>query len=358
MLGLAVLAACQAVTPAPAGGSAGNSSSTTPPAETRAPVPTAPRTPPALPPIFQSPHLNALDTPHTYLKDACEYLHDKWDSGKAEPGTIVLIVMLHSINQGKAEGSDAMNEGFFARMMNELHDQQFEAINTQQLADFLEGNAKIPARSVVLMQDGRRLLENFDAHFRPYWEKWAWPVVNAWDNRGATTEALWAQQASLEAEGWVDHQVYGPTMPAGAEHLTDQYLTDQLQQPLNDFGTRFEKAPIGIVWPNGVGVTPAQVARKLGYRLGFTFNPRGPIMFDWVPLADAADHLRPSYFPEGNIGDPLMTLPRYWPYQVHDVIDSVRITGKEAAVYARGNRATELEYYNVVCASEYGAIPG
>jgi hypothetical protein len=79
-------------------------------------------------------------------------------------------------------------------------------------------------------------------------------------------------------------------------------------------------------------------------------------MFNWVPLADAADSRRPSYLPEDAIADPLMTLPRYWPYQVHGVIDSVRITGKEAAAYAQEHRAAELEYYDIVCASTYGAI--
>ena len=100
----------------------------------------------------------------------------------------------------------------------------------------------------------------------------------------------------------------------------------------------------------------AQAARTVGYRLGFTINPRGPLMFNWVPQADLADKLRPSYLPEGPVGNPLMTLPRYWPYQVRDALDAVRITGKDAAAYAQQNKPTEMAYYNIVCAGTDGPI--
>ena len=80
-------------------------------------------------------------------------------------------------------------------------------------------------------------------------------------------------------------------------------------------------------------------------------------MYNWVPLASEADPKRPSYIPEKQIGDPLMTLPRYWPYQVVGAIDQVRIMGNEAAAYARANRDIEFEYYNIVCAQTHGPLP-
>ena len=52
-----------------------------------------------------------------------------------------------------------------------------------------------------------------------------------------------------------------------------------------------------------------------------------------------------------------MTLPRYWPSQVRDQLDQVRLTGKEAVFYAEQNKKVELEYYDIVCAPEYGEIP-
>ena len=51
-----------------------------------------------------------------------------------------------------------------------------------------------------------------------------------------------------------------------------------------------------------------------------------------------------------------MVLPRYWPYQVQASLDTVRTIGNEAAAYAEQNKATELEYYDIMCAPTYGAI--
>lgn len=328
----------------------------TPPA-TPNPTPTVPQTPPTLPGIYQSTRLNPLDTPRSYIEDNCEYLRNKWDSQNASPGTIVMTIMLHSINQGKAEGPDDINVSDFDRMVADLHRQKFQAVNVQQLADFLERNGKIPPRSVVLIQDGRHYAQNFDDHFREYWDKWGWPMVNAWDNRGNTSESLWADQAKMEQEGWVDHQVYGVAINPSAQPLTEGPLTEQLQQPLGDFEKYFHKKPIAIVWPNGFDKKATQIARDVGYRLGFTINSRGPLMYNWVPLADEQDSFRPSYQPEGAIGDPLMTLPRYWPSQVHAAIDSVRLLGKEAADHAEQNRDSEMHYYDIMCQPAYGPIP-
>jgi hypothetical protein len=80
-------------------------------------------------------------------------------------------------------------------------------------------------------------------------------------------------------------------------------------------------------------------------------------MFNWIPLADQDDPNRPSYLSEGGMNDPLMVIPRYWPSQIIQEVDAVRIMGKEAATYAEANKATELEYYDIVCAPSLGPIP-
>jgi hypothetical protein len=100
-----------------------------------------------------------------------------------------------------------------------------------------------------------------------------------------------------------------------------------------------------------------EAARQLGYQLGFTSNSRGPVMYNWVPLADEFDPERPTYLPEGNIRDPLMTLPRYPADQVLDALDKVRVTGNEAAEFARKNQAAEFEYYETICEPIYGPMP-
>lgn len=304
--------------------------------------------------------MNPLDTPRPYLKDDCQYLKAKWDPNNAEPGTVVMIIMFHGITKGQLiESVDGVTKRDFHHIMEQLKEQGFEAIHTRQLVDFLETNAKIPYRSVVLIQDDHHRGENFLKNFLPYWETWGWPVVNGWPTQPDTLEVIWEENIALENEGWVDHQAQGVMV---GSRLSDDspkaVVTRELQDPIAVFQERFKKTPIAIIWPGGgFGVRPVEMARDLGYRLGFTINSRGPVMFNWIPLANKEDPKRPSYQPEGEVSDPLMTLPRYWPYEVLDQLDEVRLTGREAAAYAQENKAVEMEYYEIVCAPTYGPIP-
>lgn len=326
---------------------------------TPVPTPTAPRTPPALPGPYVSPLLNPRDTPHTYIADTCQYLKLRWDPNNAAPGTVVMVIMFHSITDGQVTAYNQMSVGEFKLLMNDLKSQGFEAIDTAQLADFLERNAKIPPRSVLLIQDDRKFRANFDTHFYPYYQAYGWKVVNAWISAADTSEALWADNIALENEGWVDHQAHGVVHNIPIEtNSSDAYILGELQGSIDAFRQRFNKTPIAFIWPGG-GFTPRSVelARQVGYRLGFTVNPRGPLMFNWIPQMDAFDPARPSYLPEGPAGDPLLTLPRYWSPDARMHIDEVRLIGKEAAAYAEANRAIELAYYDIVCAPTYGPIP-
>jgi hypothetical protein len=323
--------------------------------------PTIPRTPPALPAGFTTSLLNPLDTPHTYITDTCQYLKARWDPNNAAPGAVVMVIMFHSILKAGDELTDynQISSGAFDILMRDLHEQNFQAINTQQLADFLEHNAKIPPRSVMLLVDDRRFNEYFNKNFRPYWESYGWPVVNAWISTPYNTADLWQQQVDLEAEGWVDHQAHGVVHNTPiSEYSPDSYILGELQGSITAFQEHFNKTPIAFIWPLG-RFTPhaVQLARQSGYRLGFTINPRGPLMFNWIPLSDNPDPRRPSYMPEGPVGDPLMVLPRFWSFDADKHIDYVRVIGQEAADYAEVNRAVELEYYDIVCAPVYGPIP-
>jgi hypothetical protein len=319
----------------------------------------APRTAQALPRPYQSPYLNVYDTPHGYITDDCQYLKAKWDPNNAAPGTVVMITMFRGITKGPLESIDDVNVVVFHKMMKELKDQGFEAINTQQLLGFLTTNEKIPPRSVVIIQDGRHQGENYEDHFREYWESWKWTIINGWPSQADTTEKMWQENIALETEGWVDHQSQGVMI---GSYLTDSspsaVISRELKGSITAFEQRFNKKPIAIIWPGGgFGFGPVQAARQLGYRLGFTLNSRGPVMYNWIPLANKPDPGRPAYIPEGPINDPLMTLPRYWPHQVLEAMDNVRITGREAAAYAEENKSIELEYYDIVCAPTYGPIP-
>lgn len=331
------------------------------PTETPIPTATVPRTPPALPGVFSTSQLNPLDTPHTYIQDTCQYLYDKWNSNNAAPGTVVMVIMLHGIKKEAADvTANDITVQDFRQMMNDLKEQGFEAITANQMADFMDHNAKIPQRSVLIIQDDRRTGENFNDHFRPFYEKWGWPVVNAWISAEDGPRALSLQDnIALEAEGWVDHQSHGYIHNINmTDSATDEFIRTEFEKSKADLEQNFHKTPVAIIWPGGgFGVRPVQIAREYGYRLGFTVNPRGPVMFNWVPLADQADPARPAYLAEGYVNDPRMVLPRYWPYQVQANLDIVRNIGNQAAEYARQNKAIELEYYDIMCAPTLGPIP-
>lgn len=238
-------------------------------------TPTAIRTPPVLPKTFQTSLLNAVDPPHTYISNTCQYLQDKWSSKNSSPGTVVLAIMFHGIEQpkpGVALGSNQIPAVQFNGLMNSLQNHNFEAISTAQLAAFLEHNTKIPPLSVILIVDDRPSAQYFNDYFRPWWEADHWPVVSAWISTPLNTAEQWQEQVNLENEGWVDHQAHGvvhniPMWPG----VSDAYIIGELQGSINAFKLHFNKVPIAIIWPGGgFSTRSVQLARQLGYQLGFT----------------------------------------------------------------------------------------
>ncbi len=332
------------------------------PAATATATPDPNRTPPALPAAFTTDLLNPLDAPHTYIQDTCQALKAKWSSNNAAPGTVVMVIMFHSITKGEvaADNYNAISMGDFRRLMKDLKEAGFEAIDMQQAADFLYYNAKIPQRSALLIVDDRHTREYFDVTFAGYYKDWGWKVINSWINADDSIYTLNIQDnVNLGKEGWVDYQSHGyiHNIPM-SDDSTDEYLKGELLGSMEKMQKDFDKTPIAIIWPGGgFGQKPVEAARKYGYNLGFTINPRGPLMFNWVPQADADDSMRPSYIPEGAIGDPLLTLPRYWDTDARSHLDTVRNIGKTAAAYAESVKAAELEYYDIVCAPTSGPIP-
>ena len=327
--------------------------------ETPGVTPTALRTPPALAATFSTSQLGALVTPHTYIQDSCEYLKQKWSSTNSPPGTIVMVIMFHTISKDAATAANEISNQDFKKLMNDLHDAGFQAIYMQELSDFLYSNAKIPDRSVLLVQDDRHAAQNFNDHFLPYYQEWGWPVINGWVSALGGQDPVLQENVALSQAGWVDYQAHGVihNIPM-SDTSTDDFLTGELEGSIKNIETYFGKTPIAIIWPGGgFGVRPVEFARKFGYKLGFTVNPRGPLMYDWIPLADQQDPTQPLAIAEGPVNDPLMVLPRFWDTDARAHIDDVRRIGEEAAAYAQSHKAAELEYYDIICAPNYGPMP-
>lgn len=331
-----------------------------PPTET--PTPTPIRTPPALPDVFTSTILDKDVLPQTYVQDTCEYLKDRWNPNNSAPGTVVMVIMYHSVTEDTTpllpDGSQ-VHHSDLVRTFEHAHEVGFETINTAQLVDFLDHNAKIPARSLLVIVDDRKRKEYYETHFIPFLEKFHWTITNGWISAKDTPDYLWKENEDVVNAGWVDPQAHGVVhnIPIG-EYSDDEYILGELQGSIDGIQSHFGKAPVGFIWPGG-GFTKhaVELARQVGYKVGFTTNPRGPVMFNWIPQAAKEDPNHPFWLAEIPAGDPRMTLPRYWSSDAAYRIDDVSNIGQEAAAAAEKSKADELEYYDIMCKGRTGEIP-
>ncbi len=315
--------------------------------------------PPALPPVYRSSRLNPLDTPHTYINDTCRYLKNKWNPINAEPGTAVMIILIKNINRGTVALTDSISVGEFRRLMDQLKEQGFEAITVKQLLAFMERNTKIGPRSVLFIQSDNHDREYYENIFRDYHEDWGLTVTNGWVSDPDLEELLVRENVDMERQGLVDHQAQGVILGTTlSDDSSKVVIARELQGSVNGITRDFAKNPIAIIWPGGgFGFRPVEVARRLRFKLGFTSNQRGPVLYNWVPLANDFDPQRPTLTPEGQINDPLMTLPVYSPQEALNSIDLVRKIGGEAKAYAGENKAMEVEYYESICVPTHGTMP-
>lgn len=317
------------------------------------------RKPPELPAVFQTELLNKLDTPHEYEEDVCKVIKNRWGAGKAAPGTVVMVVMYHGIAKGATEvqQDNAVTADKHNQFMRNLHDQGFTAINTEQFIAFMENNDWIPERSALIIVDDRHTEENYVTHFKEYYDNWGWPVVNGWISAASTTQALWDENAHAEEIGLVDHQAHGVIHNENmSDASTDEFLIGELKGSVDAIQEHFHKTPRAIIWPGGgFGKRPIEFAKEFGYKVGFTTHPRGPVMYNWVPLCDVNDATRPYYAVDGN-QDPLFVIPRYWSPDASEHVDTVRQIGKSAKEYYESIRGTELEYYDIVCKPVMGEL--
>lgn len=346
--------------------------------------------PPELPEGFISDHLRGGTLPQNYIEDSCSYLKARWDSDNSSPGTVVMPVMFHGVVEDSQEIDNPMNvhHSDMVEFIERARSLGFETITTQELVDFLENNARIPALSLILIVDDRRP-GAVREHFMPYLEQYDWTLTLGWligdtDIKPASYleccpwenfSSLWEQMEAYNATGYLDIQSHGNIHNiniTGAS--TDEYILSELNESRRiiqehfyckdyDTGQQFTtcdtQQPLAFIWPGG-SFTPraANLARENGYRIGFTINPRGPIMFNWIPQAETADAASPSWLPEGPVDDPLMTLPRYWSYDTLYRIDEVVLIARQAQAYAEINRQAEIDYYNYFCRESYGEIDG
>lgn len=332
------------------------------PSPTPTASPTPLRTPSPLPPAFSSGLLEKDVVTVEYVADRCEYLKNRWDPNKSAPGTVVMVIMYHSVTEDynplSPDGSQ-VHHSDLVMTFEHAHEVGFETITAAQMADFLDNNARIPRRSLLVIVDDRKRKEYYQTHFIPLLEKYHWTITNAWISAKDTPEYLWKENQDVVQAGWVDVQAHGVVhnIPIG-DYSTDDEIRKELYGSIEAIEKYHGKRPIAFIWPGG-GFTAraAELAVEAGYRLGFTTNPRGPVMYNWVPQAADKNPNHPFWLPEIPAGNPLMTLPRYWSMDAAYRIDDVIAIGDDAAAEAEKNRSVELEYYDVMCKPRTGEIP-
>jgi peptidoglycan/xylan/chitin deacetylase (PgdA/CDA1 family) len=312
-------------------------------------TPTHPPPSPTVPPppleVFTHSLLRVGVIPQTYITDPCEQLRLRWGADKAEPGTIVVPIMFHGIRSaGKtiAEGDDiSITEEQFNAFILYAKNLGFETITSQQLRDFLYENRYIPPRSMILIVDDRRP-GTVEEYFLPALQANNWTVTLGWII-GDTNDTLWARMEQLNNTGLLDVQSHGYLHRYIIEGMPEETIREEVAASIPILEAHFGKKPIAFVWPGGNFVSQAaSIAREVGYQLAFTAYSRGPLMFNWIPQGE----------PERAVGDPLMTLPRFWSTDVTLPLDTSIQIGDAARTAALDAWTDEAAYYQIYCGGQ------
>jgi peptidoglycan/xylan/chitin deacetylase (PgdA/CDA1 family) len=291
---------------------------------------------------FTSPLLRSGVIPQAYVIDTCSYLERRWAGDGSPPGTIVVPIMFHSIYKDGRIVNDPKEisvtefESFhtFARSLG------FETITTEQLYAFLDHNALIPARSMIMIVDDRRP-GVIQERFMPVLDQYDWSVTSAYITDPDSLMWAWELMDQLFATGRVDIQSHGYSGQLYiVEGTTEEEIHQEIDRSTDVLEERYGKRPIALIWPGGNFTQAAvRIARQDGYQLGFTAYSRGPLMFNWIPLGEE----------ERLIGDPLMVLPRAWSNSaIYNLEQALEIADK-AQAYAEENFKIEARWYNASC---------
>ena len=317
------------------------------------PTPTATEIPPT-PTITPTPW--ALSTPSAtgllagvlpveYIDDPCTYLADKWGEGKAEPGTIVVPIMFHSILEPGKQPSKAedITTEYFEFFMEYAKEMGFETVTTAELADFLENNTAIPKYSMILILDDKR--PDTPQLFMPYLEANDWTLTLAVNMGETSVASYWDKTLSYVETGRVEVQAHGYNHVYIQDYTAPEVIDEEIYQPIDEIETRFGNTPQAFIWPGGNFTADAvQVAREAGYEIGFTVYSRGPLMYNRIPLGD----------PEMAMGDPLMVLPRAWSSAADVALNQALRISQAVEAQAEEARQQEQLYLSLYCSADAG----
>lgn len=305
---------------------------------------------PLLPPAnFTSELLREGISPVSYISDTCRFLELRWDPERSSPGTVVAAIMYHSIRPYGEEVSEPswINRDYFDATIRLAKELGFETITSEELAAFLQENAKIPARSMLLILDDRRP-GTAEEYFLPVLEENGWTATLAWLVHDTSQRTgLWEWIERLNESGYFDIQSHGLNHIYLSDYTPAQELRQEIFGSIPVLEEHFGKRPIAYIWPGG-NYTPlgVEVAKEAGFQIGFTVHSRGPILFNWVPQGEQ----------EQAIGEPLMLLPRFWSPAALLNLDQATQIGDAARAFAQANYAAEAAWYATQCGGQLPSL--
>jgi peptidoglycan/xylan/chitin deacetylase (PgdA/CDA1 family) len=297
--------------------------------------------------IFDSDILWDDVIPVEYIEDQCEYLQLRWDQDNSPPGTIVAPIMFHSVRKSGREITDStsISEEYFHAVLTHANELGFETITTEELIAFLRTNARIPPRSMIMFLDDRR--PGVTERFLPYLELNDWTLTLGWiieDQR----EYLWNWMETLAESARLDIQSHGYWHRYIVDETSDDIITEEIYGPIPFLEEHFGYRPIAFIWPGGNFTEKSiQIAHEAGYQIGFSAYAHGPLQFNWIPQT----------IEEIELGDPLMTLPRYWSPVAWRNLDEAVQMSSDSKAHALEQYPAEAEWYRKSCGDELPPPP-
>lgn len=343
------------VTPSPTETSSMTPTASSSPTATRlpslTPTPTHTATPtptPAPLSVFTTRALRPGVVPQTYLEEPCTYLQQRWQEDASSPGTVVVPVMFHGIRQDGKPISDNITiyQAQFTSFIEYADALGFETITTAQLIEFLNHNAPIPERSLLMIVDDRRP-GTIETSFLPALEPRQWTVTLGWIVAD-TDEELWDRMERMNTTGLLDIQSHGLLHRYVTDQMTEAEMRDEIFGPIAIYEEHFGYRPTAFIWPGGnFNSRSVNLVREAGYQVAFTAYARGPLMFNWIPLG-AEEQL---------VNDPRMVLPRFWSTALGVNLDLAIKISEQAKADAAERFDAEAQYYRAYCGGELPAQP-
>ncbi len=274
-----------------------------------------------------------------YISDTCQYLTARWGENKSSPGTVVVPIMFHSITQPGRVITDntSISMETFDAFMAYAKLLGYETITTEQLITFLDSNAEIPERSMILILDDRR--PGVARAFLPYLDENFWTLTLAWISV-PNSDAEWDEIEELAEAGRYDVQSHGYRHEYIQDFTPEEVIHDELYRSMAVLEEHFGTEPSAIIWPGGNFTQKSvDIAQEAGYSIGFTAYSRGPLLFNMIPLGEE----------ERQIDQPLYVLPRFWSTAAFSALDDGVSFSESASVFADQQREAELFWMELYC---------